>query len=282
MNALMERNLFVYRGLTWASLVFQMVKNQPAMWEIWVWSLGWEDPLEEGTATHSSIHVWRISTDRGAWRATVHGVAKSQTWLSEWPSTAQGTHCIENSGHKPFLKTFKILFYHFLIFSMKVMKISIIIRFYFPFYVSFSDCILKVDFYSCNLKITPGHLDFNYEKGFKLLFLFHTHNFSLISLQFKIKIFWYLSLYLRTNPYQIVLFCFPFYVTIGLSITLVTFLSAIFTKKRFMFVQYCECNGGSVSFRENCLYYFSLRQCEHFYFLEFRCDIWRKRWPWKV
>ena len=36
MNALMERNLFVYRGLTWASLVFQMVKNQPAMWEIWV------------------------------------------------------------------------------------------------------------------------------------------------------------------------------------------------------------------------------------------------------
>ena len=39
----------------WASLVTQMVKNMSAMWEIWVWSLGWEDPLEEGMATHSSI-----------------------------------------------------------------------------------------------------------------------------------------------------------------------------------------------------------------------------------
>ena len=37
-----------------------MVKNQPAMWEIWVQSLGWEDPLEEGMATHSSILAWRI------------------------------------------------------------------------------------------------------------------------------------------------------------------------------------------------------------------------------
>ena len=37
------------------SLVAQMVKNLPAMWETWVQSLGWEDPLEEGTATHSSI-----------------------------------------------------------------------------------------------------------------------------------------------------------------------------------------------------------------------------------
>ena len=60
MNALMERNLFVYRGLTWASLVFQMVKNQPAMWETWVQFLGREDPLEDGLATHSSIHAWRI------------------------------------------------------------------------------------------------------------------------------------------------------------------------------------------------------------------------------
>ena len=44
------------------SLVIQMVKNLPAMWETWVQSLGWEDPLEEGTATHSSI----LSMDRGA------------------------------------------------------------------------------------------------------------------------------------------------------------------------------------------------------------------------
>ena len=82
MNALMERNLFVYRGLTWASLVAQTVKNPPAMRETWVQSLGWEDPLEEGTATHSSIHAWRIPMDRRAWQATVHGAANSQTQLS--------------------------------------------------------------------------------------------------------------------------------------------------------------------------------------------------------
>ena len=43
-----------------ASLVAQMVKNPPAMRETWVQSLGWEDPLEEGMATHSSILAWRI------------------------------------------------------------------------------------------------------------------------------------------------------------------------------------------------------------------------------
>ena len=43
-----------------ASLVAQMVKNSPAMQETWVQSLGWEDPLEKGTATHSSILTWRI------------------------------------------------------------------------------------------------------------------------------------------------------------------------------------------------------------------------------
>ena len=44
-----------------ASLVAQLVKNLPAMWETWVQSLGWEDPLEEGKANHSSILAWRIS-----------------------------------------------------------------------------------------------------------------------------------------------------------------------------------------------------------------------------
>ena len=43
-----------------ASLVAQLVKNPPAMWETWVWSLGWEYPLEKGKATHSSILAWRI------------------------------------------------------------------------------------------------------------------------------------------------------------------------------------------------------------------------------
>ena len=44
--------------------------------------LGWEDPLEEGMATHSNILAWRIPMDGGAWPATVHGVTKSQTQLS--------------------------------------------------------------------------------------------------------------------------------------------------------------------------------------------------------
>ena len=45
---------------SWASLVAQLVKNLPAMWETLVRSLGWEDPLEKGKRTHSSILAWRI------------------------------------------------------------------------------------------------------------------------------------------------------------------------------------------------------------------------------
>ena len=59
------------------------VKNPPAMQETRVQSLGWEDPLEEDMATHSSILAWRIPMDTEAWRAVVHGVAKSQTRLSD-------------------------------------------------------------------------------------------------------------------------------------------------------------------------------------------------------
>ena len=43
-----------------ASLIALLVKNPPAMQETWVWSLGWEDPLEKGKATHSTILAWRI------------------------------------------------------------------------------------------------------------------------------------------------------------------------------------------------------------------------------
>ena len=57
-----------------------MVKNMPAMQETWVRSLDWEDPLEEGMATHSNIFAWRICMDRGAWpEGMVHRVTKSQT-----------------------------------------------------------------------------------------------------------------------------------------------------------------------------------------------------------
>ena len=66
-----------------ASLVVQMVKNLPAVRETWVQSLGWEDSLEEGVATHSSILAWKIPMDRGAWWATVHSVKKSWTQMSD-------------------------------------------------------------------------------------------------------------------------------------------------------------------------------------------------------
>ena len=62
---------------SWPSLVAQMVKNPPATQETWLQSLGQEDPLEEGMATHSGILAWRIPMDRGALQATVYGVVKS-------------------------------------------------------------------------------------------------------------------------------------------------------------------------------------------------------------
>ena len=68
---------------SWASLVAQLVKNPSAMWETWVQSLGWEDPLEKGKATHSNYSCLESSVDRGAWWATVHKVAKSRTRLSD-------------------------------------------------------------------------------------------------------------------------------------------------------------------------------------------------------
>ena len=61
----------------------QMVKNLPAVLETWVWSLGWEYPLEESMATHSNILAWRIPMERGAQQAIVDGVTKSQTRLSD-------------------------------------------------------------------------------------------------------------------------------------------------------------------------------------------------------
>ena len=66
-------------------LVAQLVRSPPAIRETWLWSLGWENPLEEGMATHSSILTWRIPMDRGAWWVTVPGVGESD--MTEWLST---------------------------------------------------------------------------------------------------------------------------------------------------------------------------------------------------
>ena len=74
--------LVLYHLVLWASLVAHMVKTPSAMRETWVQSLGWEDSLEKRMASHSSILAWRILMDRGAEQATVHGVTKSQTRLS--------------------------------------------------------------------------------------------------------------------------------------------------------------------------------------------------------
>ena len=75
----------------WASLVAQIVKNLPAMQETQIWSLGREDPLEKGTATHSCILAWRITRTEESWRAKVCGVAESDT-------TKQLTHTHWNTA----------------------------------------------------------------------------------------------------------------------------------------------------------------------------------------
>ena len=64
------------------SLVAQLVKNLPAMQETWVQSLGWEDPLEKGTATHPSILAWEIPWTEDPGRAQSMGVSNSRTRLS--------------------------------------------------------------------------------------------------------------------------------------------------------------------------------------------------------
>ena len=78
-SALSTCCIFHFVSSIGATLMTQLVKNLLAMQETWVPSLHWEDPLEEGTATHSSILAWRIPMDRGAWQATVHGVMTSWT-----------------------------------------------------------------------------------------------------------------------------------------------------------------------------------------------------------
>ena len=65
--------------IAWASLVVLLVKNLPAMWETWVQSLGWEDPLGKGKVTHTSILAWRIP-----WTVQSMGDARSKTRLSDF------------------------------------------------------------------------------------------------------------------------------------------------------------------------------------------------------
>ena len=86
----------------------QMVKNPPAMLETWVRILGWEGPLEEGMATHSSILAWRIPLDREAY---------SPWGLKEWNTLSDYAHSTYNEWFKEnyfpiFNKEFKKMFYY--------------------------------------------------------------------------------------------------------------------------------------------------------------------------
>ena len=72
------------------SLVAPTVKNLPAMQETWAWSLGWEDPLEKGMATHSSILAWRTLMDKGSWWAPKESMGSQrmgQDWVTKPIST---------------------------------------------------------------------------------------------------------------------------------------------------------------------------------------------------
>ena len=84
---------------SWASLVTQTVNNPPAVWETWVWLLGWEGPLEEGMTTHSSILAWRIPMNRMPGGLQSMGlqriwVTKHSTWLDKLDDTNTGCHFI--------------------------------------------------------------------------------------------------------------------------------------------------------------------------------------------
>ena len=69
---------------TGVSLVAQKVKRLPAVWETWVWSLGWEDPLEKEMAPHSSTLAWKIPRTEEPGRLQSMGSSKSWTWLREF------------------------------------------------------------------------------------------------------------------------------------------------------------------------------------------------------
>ena len=88
----------------WTSLVAQLVKNPPAMWETWVRCLGWEDSLEKGKAIHSSILAWRIP-----WTVYSMGLQRVR---HDW-ATFTFTNLWLMYGHKYFLQCFPLEVYSF-------------------------------------------------------------------------------------------------------------------------------------------------------------------------
>ena len=126
-----------FRFFSWSSLVAQLVKNLPAMWETWFWPLGLEDPLEKGMATHSSILAWRIPQtilwDRKELDTTEQlslwlllglewfQFAKSQKWklLEYWKSDVATTDAILISITLGHMSIFLFFFFNFSILTYK-------------------------------------------------------------------------------------------------------------------------------------------------------------------
>ena len=144
----------------WASLVAQLVKNPPAMQEIWVWSLCWEYSLEEGMAIYSSILAWRIPMDRGIWQTTVHGGRKEWDMI-EWLSTAQYTRglSIMNLSKNQFVT----LLHFFLLISTLYVT-----NFYFNLYYFFPSIFLgcNLSFFFDLYNLFSGFLVMNSDKNF--------------------------------------------------------------------------------------------------------------------
>ena len=99
--------LYIHYRLFKSSLVVQTVKHLSTTQETQVRSLGWEDPLEQQMATHSSILAWKNLMD-GAWYAAVHGVTKSRTRLSDFTSLPR---LLKDRLLKPFLNYLCIYFW---------------------------------------------------------------------------------------------------------------------------------------------------------------------------
>ena len=85
---------FHFQDHVWASLVAQLVKNPPVMWETWVWSLHWEDSLKKGN------YPLQYSGLENSMNCIGHGVAKSRTWLSDFHFTLRPCIWVEASGSK--------------------------------------------------------------------------------------------------------------------------------------------------------------------------------------
>ena len=113
---------------SWASLVAQMVKNPPAMWETWVRSLDWEDPLKKGKATNASILAWRIPHG--------HGVTKSRTQLRDSQSRSVFHKCWCFATFVLPSKTSPSLTYYFIYHNLPVLTLGICLWRYWFFYMS--------------------------------------------------------------------------------------------------------------------------------------------------